>query len=524
MGKLTQALRSGEGVRKAIRKTVRLARRILPAGGLALLAGGLVLPGGGTGLPAAAGNALSSETESIAEAEQGLTTATAAAAPGNGFSARGGTGVFAMDYDCLPIADSSMPSRYSLAEEGRKPTVRSQGDLGTCWALSAVSALESELLPQHSMVFSADHLSLQNGFQITQQEGGDYNMIMSYLSDWKGPVLESEDPYGDGVSPDGLKARVHVQEMRLLRGMQTAQIKQMILKYGAAQSSLCMDRTRTDTDEYHYYNSENCAYYDPFAEELNHDILILGWDDSFSRDNFRIKPRKDGAWICLNTWGEDFGEDGLFYVSYEDANLFRKGGIMYTSIESAENYDHVYENDSLGWQARQGFGAEDCYFAGVYTAQASEEIRAVGFYATGPYTAYNVYVIPEYEDASQLGQIGKLFETGGQTGSDTENENTSVRGVSYGWVPNPGFYTARLTQTVSLKKNQRYAVVVWIDTQNAVKPVAVEMAKDRYTQGVTTEGRETYLSADALSWENTQSVYGTNVCLKVYTEETGKGR
>ncbi len=142
-----------------------------------------------------------------------------------------------------------IPAYYNLAEMGKKPTVRSQGNTGTCWAISSVSALESDLLPDSDLVFSADHMSLQNGFCVTQEDGGDYYMIMSYLSDWKGPVLEEEDPYGDGVSPDGLSAAVHVQEVRLLKGMGMEQIKRMILKYGAAQSSLCLNRERTDTDD-----------------------------------------------------------------------------------------------------------------------------------------------------------------------------------------------------------------------------------------------------------------------------------
>lgn len=81
--------------------------------------------------------------------------------------------------------------------------VKSQGTLGTCWALTATSALEAALMPEEHLVFSADHLSMKNGFYITQNEGGDYQMAMAYLSGWYGPVLESEDPYGDEYSRMG---------------------------------------------------------------------------------------------------------------------------------------------------------------------------------------------------------------------------------------------------------------------------------------------------------------------------------
>ena len=400
----------------------------------------------------------------------------------------------ALDYDYF---QGGLPSYYSVTDLGKKPTVKSQGSLGTCWAITATSAIESALLPEKQVVLSADHLSLNNGFDITQEEGGDYYMIMSYMADWKGPVPEEDDPYGDGVSPDGLQSVLHVQQMRLLKGMNRMQIQQMIYTCGAVQSSLCMDRTRTDSADYEYYDAQTYAYRDPNEEKLNHDILILGWDDDYPKENFRLQPEEDGAWICLNTWGEDFGDDGLFCVSYEDANLFRKGGIAYTQIDSPDDYARVYENDSLGWQARQGYGSDECYFAGVFTAEADETLSAVGLYATGAYTAFNVYIIPEFESAADL--------------------QDRTQGIAWGWAVNPGYYTVQTDEQVQLTKGQRFAVCVWIQTQDAERPVAVETAKDKYTQSVTLEGRETYTSADGDVWERTQEIYGTNVCLKVYT-------
>ena len=47
---------------------------------------------------------------------------------------------------------------------------------------------------------------MHNHFLLGQDEGGEYTMSMAYLLSWEGPVWESEDPYGDGFSPDGLKA------------------------------------------------------------------------------------------------------------------------------------------------------------------------------------------------------------------------------------------------------------------------------------------------------------------------------
>ena len=406
----------------------------------------------------------------------------------------------------------SLPAVYSLVDQGKKPMVRSQGNTGTCWAISAVSAIESDLLPERRILLSADHMSIRNGFRVTQDDGGDYYMIMSYLADWKGPVLEEEDPYGDGISPEGLRAALHVQEIHMLGSMPRRAVKQMIMRYGAAQSSLCLNRRRTDTDEYHYYNASTCAYFDPLMEEVDHDILILGWDDTFSRDNFRIRPPLDGAWICQNTWGDSFGEDGIFYVSYEDRNLLRKGALVYSRIEDTDNYDRVYENDTLGWQGRQGYEGYECWFAGAYTAQSDEELRAVGLYSTGVGTVCEVYVIPRFEGEKDL---DSLADRTGLPGADVFHAGGMTMDTA-------GYFTVDLDRTAALKAGQQFAVAVWIRTEGETKPVAVEMVKDRFTEPVTLEGRQTWISSDGKLWDNTQSIYQTNVCLKAYTVRTGR--
>lgn len=391
-----------------------------------------------------------------------------------------------------------LPARFSWADYGKKPSVRSQGALGTCWALTAAEAMESALLPEKHLVFSADHISLKNGFSTCQNDGGDYSMIMSYLADDKGPVLESQDPYGDGYSPDGLLPCAYVPEMRLLSGMTRDQIRQMIYRFGPVQSSLSMDRARTDMPQRGLYNQATFGYYDPIVEKLDHDILILGWDDDYPGENFLIKPQSDGAWICQNSWGDDFGDQGIFYVSYEDRNLFRKGGIAYTDVKAGSRGESILKQDTLGWQGRQGYGRDTALFAGIFEAQSGQILNAAGFYAVGPSTTYQIFLRRNVKDPEDLSLKESWENLGG------------------GFLENPGFYTILLNLKEPVPGGERYAVIVQITSPGQDKPVAVEMKKDRYTASVSLKGRETYISPDGSRWERTQSVYQTNVCLKLY--------
>ena len=58
----------------------------------------------------------------------------------------------------------------------------------------------------------------------------------------------------------------------------------------------------------------------PGVDPIEHAVSIIGWDDNFSKDNFSTELKQDGAWIVLNSWGDDWGDAGYFYWPYELTN------------------------------------------------------------------------------------------------------------------------------------------------------------------------------------------------------------
>lgn len=398
--------------------------------------------------------------------------------------------------DLLTPDREALPASWYADDYGKKPVVRSQGVYGTCWALSAVSAMEAVLLPEEHIVFSADHLSLGNAFTAAVDDGGDYLMTMAYLSGWQGPVTEEEDPYGDEYSPEGLSPAVHVQEVQVLEGAELSEIKALVHEYGAVQTSLYMDRNTTAAES-SYYNRETFAYFHYGDEIQNHDVIILGWDDAYPRENFATAPQQDGAFICQNTWGESFGEDGIFFVSYEDTNI-GETVIAYSRIADTDNYDNIYQTDECGWQGRQGYDDDTCWFANVYTAEADELLSAVGLYATAPDAFCELYVVTDFTDEASFAKRVYL--------QSSEMEYM-------------GYYTIDLEQPVALRAGERFAVIAKMTTPGQWNPVAVEYKSDEYTQNVTIEGKEGYLSQSGDYWQHTEDEFGTNVCLKAYTRK-----
>ena len=388
-----------------------------------------------------------------------------------------------------------IPTRYDLRERGRVSRVRNQGSYGTCWSFAALGAMESVLLPEESCQFSVDHMTLNNGFNLTQKDGGEYTMGMAYLAAWKGPVFEVDDPYGDGETDESLTAVKHVQEMQVIDGKDYEKIKEAVFKYGGVQTSI-YNALKSSQARSPYYNRATSSYCYIGTEKPNHDVVIVGWDDSYSKDNFSMDLEGDGAFICQNSWGSEFGEDGFFYISYYDTNVGTHN-VVYTGIENTDNYDHIYQSDLCGWVGQLGYNKETIYGANVYTAGSNENLVAASFYATGKDSEYQIYLVKNFENVESL---------------------SSMKPVASGKLSNAGYYTVPFEQEMAVEAGERYAVVLYISTPGAVHPLAVEYKADKSTENVILDDGEGYVSANGFEWEDVKNIEDANICLKVFSK------
>lgn len=388
-----------------------------------------------------------------------------------------------------------IPYLYDYRQAYRSPLVKDQGPYGTCWAFASLTALESSLLPEEAFNFSQDHMSIQNSFSSELNDGGEYTMSIAYLASWQGPVLEEEDPYGDGQSPEGLKAVKHVQEVQIIEGNDFEKIKEMVYKYGGVQSSLYTSLKDSGSRSI-YYNAETYGYCYIGTAKPNHDVVIIGWDDNYSKANFNMDLEADGAFICRNSWGEEFGDQGTFYVSYYDTNIGIHN-VVYTRIDSPDNYDNIYQSDLCGWVGQLGYGKDSAYFANVYQAKSNEKLKAVSFYATGKDTEYEIYLVRDFKDSSSLNQRGFLKS---------------------GKFNNAGYYTVDLSTDIELNFGEKFAIVVKIRTPNSQRPIAIEYAADASTMDVDLTDGQGYISLQGKRWESVEKTQNSNLCLKVFTD------
>ncbi len=266
----------------------------------------------------------------------------------------------------------SFPSSYDLRDEGRVPPVRNQNPYGVCWAFAGVGCMEGSYLtkyPYSSIEYSVFNVvRFCNGIRgKTLNSGGNYLCSAAYYSMLQGPVYEKEDPYNynldkDSVPPAPAKTpyiRGYIAEAEFVpanvgwgdseiwdgSSMNTAamnRIKQLIMDSGAVEFAYYSDESSyLRTTAYHGTN-----YYCNIEKGTNHEITIIGWDDNYSKSNFRYTPPGDGAWLARNSWGTDFGDDGYFWMSYYDKSAEQYA--KFTMTDDTTIYNRYYYKEKKG--------------------------------------------------------------------------------------------------------------------------------------------------------------------------------
>ena len=413
-----------------------------------------------------------------------------------------GNGNYTM-YQYKEVEIDELPSYYNLAAEGYVTSIKNQETSGNCWAFTAAATLESCILKASGDYydFSEDHIKnlmayySDYGWIIGTNEGGYDGMPIAYLTSWLGPVLESEDPTDDkGLISPVLNGTIHVQNILFLGRQNTTdndEIKEAIMRYGAVGTNLYYYDSYRNGNSYYYYGSDTYG---------NHAVTIVGWDDNYSKSNFYGSPAGNGAWIVKNSWGEDWGEDGYFYVSYYDRVFAPVGDsessytiILNDTIKLDKNYqydiggktDYLYNKYETAWYKNQFVSSENEILAAVSTYFEKNTDWDLSINVNGE---------------SRLNQSGQSIK---------------------------GYYTINLEKFIPLKMGDLFEVIFKITTDNNT---GVPISEKVRLNKLTYDKNLSFISYDGINWidlfdysleYNNHSYDSSVACIKAFTILSG---
>ncbi len=407
-------------------------------------------------------------------------------------------------YGNQTIYADNYPEKFIIFQEQEMPEIKSQGIYNTCWAISTADAINIQLKKQninyelspwylaYSSYTGADKFSENIDFSDPYSlffKGGSSYIASAVINRWNGMAREHDVGYG--THPD------LIEDFNICSSIEkNGKIKpDHIIRYIYNLTPWISEKKQYDTDyiknfiynqsavyttcsiQEQYYNEKtfslycNDKDYKCTKDSAYHSVLLVGWDDNFSKENFSTDPAplKDGAWLARNSWGDEWGDNGYVWISYEDTSL--REAVVYENIVS-NDYSGIYQYDEFGWttsisphlimnlcnikdKSGQAYKpSETGYMANIFRASEDEYISDISFY-TIENCEYEISVYTDIRDRSN--------PISGTLSSVTE-----------GVLNFPGYHMISLDTDSRIKKGSFFSVVVKIKNSSSGYTVPID--------------------------------------------------
>ncbi len=197
--------------------------------------------------------------------------------------------------------------------------IKNQGSCGSCYAFGSYASLESLIKIKSKDPFLSVDLSEQ--FMVSCGEewvdgilgcNGAYFVPTFEFLEQFGAIPETCFPYvsgGSGYVPPCSDKCPNWQDLLIeidgwgVVSSDVESIQNALIQYGPLVTTMVV------YDDFHSYPGGIYEHPGSDPDPTNHIVCIVGYDDS------------QGYWICKNSWGTGWGENGWFRIAYGDCKI-----------------------------------------------------------------------------------------------------------------------------------------------------------------------------------------------------------
>ena len=232
---------------------------------------------------------------------------------------------------------SNLPTHFDWRDNNGDwlTPVKNQGDCGSCQVFAGMAMIEAwwkikNNAPEMNVDLSEQFL--MSCTDVIGCDGGNINLAFGYIQEFGIPP-ESCMPYqaNDAIP---CEEKCEDWEAHAVKIPEWGYITNFQNDIDLIKSALVQQPILAWFYVYNDFYSYKSGVYERTTEDLvnGHSILIIGWDDN------------DQCWICKNSWGPEWGEDGYFRIKWGECNIGQNACMI---------HDVQGDNASLFYNANQ---------------------------------------------------------------------------------------------------------------------------------------------------------------------------
>ena len=410
------------------------------------------------------------------------------------------------------------PGTYNANEERFVTDVKNQRNTSLCWAFSLASNLETSLLTRGQKYYDLseeqlayfwanrvnDPLGNTPNDKITRTQSdyhgtGNGRVASFFLSTWSGMTTEEKVPFQSSAVtwPDSLAYDTSAyMEDAIFSQYTVERTKQLLMEYNSVSAMIYM------LDNYYY--PDTASYSCPQSGLVNHAVTIVGWDDTYSKENFPSASgvNNDGAWIVKNSYGKNWGKNGYFYLSYEDKSITNLVSNTAVTTPAYPN-NYFYDGAAAGTVTFPGNTINNGYYvSNIFKATAGngkdEELGEI------------VTAVPQDNTDFQI----QVYTDLKNTSDPTSGTPAYAEPVDY-TQPLAGIHTIHLNTPVKIPQGTFYSVVIRIpDGSNKFYVEKTTTSTSWFTATAGIDPNQSFFSTSGKKWYDAGN-HQYNCCFSV---------